>query len=210
MTEYSRHIEFYKVHEHSSFSRMAPESEWGNKKLAQLFLAKYWLTEEEYLKVWQPLQNKIFVKNIKLPDLLFTPNYKILVSKGGCLFTKEDFESLQKAVKPIADNYIIIIQATQDFTKGEPMFRLKFPANISWEEIISGNYISAVIFERNYNEYFVFSESASWGRYSANDCLHPIDITGYKPEYESLFKEQFPQSNEEQEEIMQLLRSQLS
>lgn len=64
----------------------------------------------------------------------------------------------------------------QEFTDGEPMFRMKFPVNITWEELTSGNYISAVLLEMSYNEYFVFGNSGSYGKYSANDYEHPMDM----------------------------------
>ncbi|HEV2830341.1 MAG TPA: hypothetical protein VGW31_00045, partial [Hanamia sp.] len=90
-------------------------------------------------------------------------------------------------------------------TEGEPMFRMKFPVNITWKELTSGNYISAVLLEMGYNAYFVFSGSGNWGKYSANDYDYPLDIIGFKPELAPIFQEYFKQPKEEREEIREWL-----
>jgi len=205
MTEYTRHIEHYLVHSHSAFSNLIPEEKWGNKDLAQRYLQKYWLEEQEYLKVWKPMQDSIFNQGKSLPDLIFRPEIELMVLRGGCLFAEDDFKKLQKAMRAVGDNYFVVIQHSQEFTRGEPMFRMKFPVRITWDELASGNYISAVLLEMSYNEYYVFSESGKWGKYSANDFRLPLDIVGFKPEYKSIFKKNFEQSSEEWEEIKEWL-----
>ncbi len=202
MKEYIRHINEYLNYWQSSFSKLVPENRWGNKKLAEEYLHKYWLSEHEYLSVWKPIQDKIFLNNKNLPDMVYRPRFEVIASRGGCLFVEEDFIQLQKAMKELSDDYFVIIQISQDFTDGEPMFRMKFPVDITWEELTSGNYISAVLLEMSYNEYFVFSESGNWGRYSANDYKYPVDIIGFKPDLASIFRKQFPQQNEYHIEVM--------
>jgi hypothetical protein len=205
MIEYIRHIDEYPNYGHSSFSTLVPSDQWGDKKLAEEYLRKYWLAEQEYLSVWKPIQDKIFVQGKSLPDLVYRPDFRMIALRGGCLFLKEDFKQLQRAMQEVGEDYFVIIQHSQDFTEGEPMFRMKFPVNITWEELISGNYISAVLFEMSYNEYFVFSKSGSWGKYSANDYEYPLDIIGFKPELAHIFQEHFSQPKEEREEIREWL-----
>lgn len=205
MIEYSRHLEEYLNYSHANFSKLVPQNLWGNKKLAEEYFKKYWLLEEEYQKVWRPIQNKIFIEGESLPNFIYSPDFKMIALRGGCLFAKEDFELLQKAMQEIDEKQFVIVQHSQEFTHGEPMFRMKYPVNITWEELVSGNYISAVLFEMNYNEYFVFGESANWGKYSANDYEYPLDIIGFKSEYATIFKEHFELSKEEQDEIREWL-----
>ncbi len=205
MIEYTRHIEEYSIHSHSSFTNLIPEEKWGNKDLAEKYLQKYWLTDQEYQKTWKPIQNRIFNQNKSFPDLIYRSEFEVIALRGGCLFAEEDFKQLQKAMEKVGDNHFVIIQHSQEFTEGEPMFKMKFPVNITWDELTSGNYISAVLLEMSYNEYFVFSKSGNWGKYSANDYEQPLDIIGFKPEYESIFREQFKQSQEEWEEIKEWL-----
>jgi len=205
MKEYARHVEEYLNYWHADFSKLIPSDEWGDRRLAEEYLQKYWLPEQEYLSVWKPIQDKIFIQGKCLPDLVYHPEFAIFALRGGCLFLEEDFLQLQKAIQKIGEKHFVIIQHSQEFTEGEPMFRMKFPANITWEELTSGNYISAVLFEMSYNEYFVFSESGKYGRYSANDHEYPLDIIGFKPELTPIFTDHFKKSKEEQEEIREWL-----
>jgi len=205
MKEYSRHVEEYLNYWLADYSKLIPQNQWENKELAEEYLQKYWLLEQEYLSVWKPIQDKIFIQRKCLPDLIFHPEFEMTALRGGCLFLEEDFSQLQKAMREIGEEYFVIIQHSQEFMEGEPMFRMKFPVNITWKELISGNYISAVLFEMSYNEYFVFSESGNWGKYSANDYEYPLDIIGFKPELASVFREHFKQSKEEREEIREWL-----
>ena len=205
MIEYARHLEEYINYWYGDFSKLVSESEWGDQKLAGEYLEKYWLAENEYQNVWKPIQDKTFIQQKGLPDLIFPSNFEMIPLIGGCLFVKEDFEQLQNVIKNIGETHFVIIQNTQDFTEGEPMFRMKFPIDVTWDEMITGNYISAVLFEMNYNEYFVFGASAKWGRYSATEYEYPLDIIGFDPKYNSIFKEQFNQTKKEKEEIKSFL-----
>lgn len=204
--EYRKHLEYYtESYWFSTSSTLVPSDQWGDKKLAEEYLQKYWLAEQEYLSVWKPIQDKIFVQGKSLPDLVYCPEFEMIALRGGCLFLEEDFKQLQKAMQEIGEEHFVIIQHSQDFMDGEPMFRMKFPVSITWEELTSGNYISAVLFEMSYNEYFVFSENGNWGKYSANDYQYPLDIVGFEPKLAHIFQEHFRQPKEEQEEIREWL-----
>lgn len=205
MIEYRSHLNFYRVYPHMHFSKLVKEKDWGDEKLAEKYLKKYWLPEQEYLRAWKPIQDKIFFEGKSLPNLIYHPEFEIIALNGGCLFMEEDFLQLQKVMQRVGEEYFIVIQHSQDFTEGEPMFRMKFPVNITWNEITSGNYISAVLLEMSYNEYFVFGSKGNWGKYSANDYENPLDIIGFKPELAHIFEEHFKQAKEEQEEIRELL-----
>jgi hypothetical protein len=205
MIEYIRHIDEYSDYRHSSFSALVPSDQWGDKRLAAEYLQKYWLAEEEYWNIWKPIQDKIFVQDKGLPELVYRAEFEMIALRGGCLFLEEDFKQLQIAMQDFGEEYFVIVQHSQDFTDGEPMFRMKFPVNITWEELTSGNYISAVLLEMSYNEYFVFGKSGNWGKYSANDYEYPLDIIGFKPELAHIFQEYFSQPKEEQEEIREWL-----
>lgn len=205
MKEYDKHLEVYKIHAQMHFSKLVPEKYWGNKELAENYLKKYWLSEQEYLRTWKTVQDSIFIQGKGMPDFVYNSDIEIIALMGGCLFIEEDFLQLQKVMQEIGEEYFVIVQHSQDFMKGEPMFRMKFPVNITWEELTSGNYISAVLLEMSYNEYFVFGSKGNWGKYSANDYEIPIDILGFMPELAHIFKEHFKQAKEEQEEVRELL-----
>ena len=180
MTEYSEHIAFYQNYKHTSYSALVPSDQWGDRQKAKAFLQKYWLTAHEYSTVWKPIQDRIFVSQENDTNSYFQPEFTLIKLVGGCLFLEADFKQLQKAMLAVGETHFVVIQTSQNFTQGEPMFRMKFPVEISWGELMSGNYISAVLFEMNYNEYIVFGNSGKIGKYAASDQLPAQDIIGYK------------------------------
>ena len=101
---------------------------------------------------------------------------------------EKDFLELQQAILQAGETHLIIVQKSQDFTDGEPMFRMKFPADISWQELTSGNFISSVLLELDYNEYYVFGATGKWGKYAATDYDFSMDIIGFKPDIFSVVK----------------------
>ena len=72
-------------------------------------------------------------------------------------------------------------------------------------KIDEGEGISYEMFLRPVRNYYIFGDSGNWGQYSANDYKTPLDILIFKPEYASIFKEQFKQSKKEQREIKKWL-----
>lgn len=208
MIEYIRHIEEYSKYWFSSFSKLTSESEWGNISLAESYLRKYWLSEEEYNAKWRSIQEGIFTGlDTSLPDLVFRKKYEMVALRGGCLFLKEDFEQLRECLLKIGETHLIIIENTFGGKLSEPSFRMKYPATISWEEITSGNFISSTIVEHLHKEFFVFGSDGKWGKYSATDYIWPLDIIGFSSDYGSIFREQFKQSEKEWKEIKEWLPS---
>ena len=202
MTEYSKIVDFYSNYWWQHFSNQTPEKLWGDKVAANAFLEKYWLNLNEYDQRWRAVQNAIFInQDSGLPAMLFAADFELIILKGGCLFVKEDFIKLQNAIMPSGDKYIFIIENSFGRKNEEPIFRMKFPANISWEELTSGNYISSVLIEMARKEYFVFGDTGNWGRYAANDYFPPLDILGMKNQFSSEFHTQFKQTPEEIKEM---------
>lgn len=205
MKEYQSLLDKYSFEGYSLYSTYIPRSEWGKKEIAQKYLEKYWLSQKEYENKWKPIQDKIFINQDKgLPELVFASEYEILALQGGVLFEESDFKQLQKCFKTIGDKFFVIIENTFGNTI-EPAFRMKYPADISWKELMSGNFISSVMCEMFHNEYFVFGESTEWGKYSANDYINALDLLGFTKKYRSLFKSNFEISQEEAHTIKQLL-----
>lgn len=174
--------------------------------VARKYLKKYHLSEEEYMRVWKPIQDLIFVNQNKgLPSMVFRSSFSLSAIYGGVLFVESDFERLRSSLRLLGDQHIIIIQ--NDFggdLKFTPL-RMKYPSDITWEELMSGNFISVALFEMFANEYFVFSESGKWGKYSANDYEQPLDIIGFKPDYEPVFRKSFEQLPQEWTKIKEWL-----
>jgi len=198
MKEYAPLLEAYS----HDYYKMFIGDELDNKIIAEQYFEKYWLPEQEYLTKWKPLQDQIFVDQRNgIHEAIYLSTFEMLALRGGVLFVQEGFEQLQSCIKTVGDKNIVIIQNTFGYISSPPPFRMKFPVDITWEEISSGDFISEAFLYVYLNEYFVFSESASWGKYAASDTIFPLDLIGFKPEHALVFKEQFKQSEEEREEM---------
>jgi len=185
MKEFTKHLKFYRVYGHSGLSKLVPENTWGDIELATSFLDKYWLNLSEYKSVWKPIQGYV-TRNSG-----FLENSKEINIDGGRLFTKDQFHKLQKCLLDIGEKEFVIIQIGQKFNSGEPQFRMKFPVNVTWEELIKGNYISAVLFEMPYNEYLVYGKKREWSRYSNNDHIEPFHLLKFDNKHEKYFHKHF-------------------
>ena len=171
--------------------------------MADEYLRKYYLPRNEYIDRWKPIQNSIFLNETQgLPDMIFQPEFSLLVARGGRLFDKEDFEALRSCMIDLGDKHMIIVQNDYNgIIEQDLLIRMKFPVDITWNEVMSGNYISTVIFEMFANGFFVFSESGIWGKYSDNEYENPLDIFGVREEFLPILKKHFKQAREEQEEL---------
>jgi hypothetical protein len=183
------------------------------RNLSEFFLKKYWLTNTEMLNFWIPIKNRIFnINSIDLPDLMFNKGFELIAQRGGILFTKEEYFALQNCMKVAGDKYFVLIE--NKFTRNTegdfPHLRFKFPADTTWEMLNNGDenfpdISSEAIFIMN-KHFFVFGDSGKWGKYAASDYHNtPLDIIGFKPNLNSIFKEQFKQSKEDQDEIREWL-----
>jgi hypothetical protein len=207
MNEYQEHLNEYKSEYYFTYSRLS-ENEWGNIKIAKAYLQKYWLSENEYKNFWLPIQRNIFNEHSNgLPSFMFCDGFQVFPLIGGVLFTKADFEALQSCMNTFGDTYFFVIQNSfeQIGSSLVPNFRMKYPANITWDELMGGNFISTVLFEMPHNDYFVFGSKGLWGKYVANDFDTPLDLIGVKSKYAPIFENKFPLSEEEKEVIKKVL-----
>jgi hypothetical protein len=180
---------------------------------AEAFFEKYWFNTDEYKEKWLSIQNSIFDHQAKhLPDLMFNDNYELLPLEGGNIFTsKEDFSTLQRCMREVGDNSFAVVENERVVIKFydpeggwgvTPFLRFKFPSEVSWEELMSGDPISVLLFQVQgaIKDYFVFGDGGNWGRYVANDYANPtaaplfstpLNIMGFKKEYSEVFRKNY-------------------
>lgn len=179
------------------------------------YFEKYWLSESEYKEKWFPVQTSIFNDQAKyLPDKIFNDDLELIYRSGGNIFVpNDDFMTLNNCMKQAGDEYFVVIQNINviveiyDAGKGwvvHPFLRFKFPADISWEEMMSGGYASMELFQGASKDYFLYGDSGVWGKYVANSWAHPsntvagtpLNIIGYKKTSAEIFKKNFPSETE--------------
>jgi hypothetical protein len=192
-----------------SIFSVAETREW-----TELYFDKYWLDGAEYSETWLPIQNSVFDSRAKhLPDLMFNPNFELLPLIGLNVFTSDkDFAAMQACMKQTGDKYFAVVQNKnvvvkvyygehgEDDWRVHPLLRFRFPVDISWDELMSGGYVSTELFQGAAKDYFVFGDSGNWGRYVANSYANPsaipmfstpLNIMGFRPEFVELFRESF-------------------
>jgi hypothetical protein len=167
-------------------------------------LEKYWLPSAEYDSKYKLIQDRIFVSQVWLPRFIFHEGYEILAFRGGCLFGEENFLKTQKCFKSVGDKHFFVIENTFEGRREaeEPVFRMKYPADITWDELTSGNFISAIIFDFLNKEFFVFGEGAAWGKHSSSSTTWPVNLVGFLPDYASLFRRVLSVPEAERSEIL--------
>jgi hypothetical protein len=165
---------------------------------AEGYFKKYWLDKKELDEVWLKIKNKIFNKDFhQLPDRVINQDIEVIILKGGIVLIEKEFIQFQSCMKRTGDKFFIVLE---DYDENNPPhisgppYRLKFPADITWEEMTSRgdpSFISYDVFMRPIRNYFVFGDSGAWGKYAGNDYEFPLDIVGFNKKYSSLFHDKF-------------------
>jgi hypothetical protein len=190
MKEYQSHIDIYSKYSAAAVGTDRYGDNWGNKQEAEAYLEKYWMPASEYDSHWHAIQNKVFVSDGFPEELIFAPKYELMAFRGGCLFTQDDFEMLRRCLNKTGDEYLFVVENAASDEK-EPPFRMRFPADIDWWEITSGNFISAMIVDFFNKDFFVFGDTACWGQYATVRYLWPLNLIGFLPECSGIFLAEF-------------------
>ena len=180
MTEYQEQLSFY--------------VEDKTRRDTERFFRKYWLSGDEYLSKWKPTEESTYaITGQRFPNVRFRREWSLIALRGGRIFAEEDFYSLQACMVETGDTYFAVVEHLDEINPyhGEPRLRFKFPADITWQELMSGGYVSQSLFEWPVKEYLVFGNSGMWGKVAANDYILPVDLIGYDPRYSAVFRLQF-------------------
>lgn len=208
MKEYTPILEEFSDRGYAMYSSTIPAPDWGNRKVAETYLEHYWLSRQDYESTWKAVLDRIFInQEIGLPQMVFAPVYRLQASRGGCLFVEEELMRLQECTQAVSDRFLFVIENTFGGRVKAPIFRMKFPSNISWCEINSGNFASAILLEMPHKEYFVFGDSGTWGKYIASDYDSPLDILGFTKDVANLFTSNIKVHAPEQYEVIHSLCS---
>ena len=76
---------------------------------------------------------------------------------------------------------------------------MKYPLDTGWDELMSGNFISAGLFKVSESNYYIFGDNGEWGMYVATEYIDeavnsagtPIRIIGFNPKYRMVFRDAF-------------------
>jgi hypothetical protein len=190
MKEFEDHLVVYNQnHPHQYFSDI-PEEEWGDVAAARTFLEKYWLNQDEYESIYVPILRKIFDINHFPPARNFHNDFHCFTVRGGALFGDFDFPWFIDCLNHVNEKNFIVIQNIYQYPCKEPAFRMKFPIDITYDELYSGNYISGVLIDMLCYDYFIFGETSTWGMYVAR-CFDDTVLIGCRLDVLDRFKTKY-------------------
>lgn len=191
MCEYSCLLDYYSAQEFASYSTMLAKQVWGDRNAAEVYLENYWMSSEEYQTRWQTIREAVFANECDgYPDVIVREGYQMIPLVGGKLFLETDFLQLQKCMLAAGNKTFAIIEHGFCGTMKDVHFRMRYPVNITWAELTSGNYVSSAMLELLHKDYFVVGDSTSLGKYAANQD-DSIDLLVFTPELAPVFREAF-------------------
>lgn len=175
------------------------------------YFREYWLEKHEYLRSWLPIQNSIFDSRAQcLPDFMFNQEFDLFALVGGDIFvSRDDFRSLQSCMREVGDTNFVIIQNKNIVFEGAVPTRFKYRTDVTWDELMSGGIVGSEHFRNGCKDYFLFGDSAAWGRYVANSwivpgnetSLNPINIMGFRKPFSQMFRNSFERIRRQEPEI---------
>lgn len=214
MNEYDEHLTRYEKYWMSGGSNYVSHEQWGDRALAESYLQKYWLPKAEYDKTWRSIQEKVFLPDVLYPEMVFRSGFHLMPVLGGCLYSRESFEHQRCALDRMNEQCFIVVQVGQGYDIDDPFFRMKYPSSLTWEEMMSGNYISSVIAEREFDDYYVFGERGDWGMFVNGGPYDTANILAFSSELTGIFMDCYPHGDilpveqlRELPQAYQLLRS---
>lgn len=155
--------------------------DWLDNKRSALFLEKYSFINKPLPPEWNLSKERVFNLPFKKEDYIYpTDVYKedfvSSCKKSGGLFDKTGYEALQRSLINLGENQLFI-EKEYEIYDPRPIY-LSLPVRLSWEELISGGFIVSFLFDFPHGFFFLFSPSAKWGLFVANDAKCDVEILG--------------------------------
>ncbi len=150
------------------------ESEEESYRKGKDFLQKYALDNDTFLMECVPTMRKIFRYGEKqeldlrqqLVTQFFHNEYLIFPYITTHIFLDEEhFLLTQSMGKALGESYIYIIEDETCEECHDAAFKLRFPVEVSWDELCSGGCVSDALFKVMHNCYYVFGDSGEWGKW---------------------------------------------
>ena len=204
-TKFRDQIETYK-HYWDIFS--ASRTEPPNILEAEKYLEKYAISNASYEEDWKELHNSVFDLSKRLPDMIFKKKFTFISLLGGGMFSEKDFEQFKTCLRELGESSFVIIQDTlalEQEGKIAHALNMHYPVDISWDEIMSGSFISIAVIDSYLDDYYLFGTSGEWGMYVTNTYIDtdvdpagsPIQILGFNPKHREIFRTSFKIPNDQ-------------
>jgi hypothetical protein len=164
--------------------------DWLDTGRSLRFLEKYSFIDKPLPPEWILSKERVYNLPFKKEDFLypthvFKDGFVSSCKQSGALFDKTGYEALQSSLINMGEKQLFI-EKVQECYDPRPL-SLSLPVRLSWEELLSGGFIVSFLIDFPHGFFFLFSPSALWGLFIANDALFDVEILGVKIKYQSCF-----------------------
>lgn len=182
--------EYYFTYSHLGDAEL---KRWGDAEVARIYLEKYFISPDNFQETWGSTQEELFDPATRnLDRLVFRKSTAVFPQIGGVALTSSSLKEIKLVMQEAGDKEFVLISSAESQNRSETLIlRMKYPITVSWEEVMSGGFISTVLFEMGHNDYFIFGKSGLWARYVANDYEIPIDLFSVDDSLVSAVKQYF-------------------
>ena len=214
MNEYSEILKIYSDAYYSIYCGVADMETWPQLEAAEQFLEKYWMLEKTYDDVWFPIFERIFGDiGYSVSEVQFPEQYVVGLMLGGCLFLESDYLAFTKYLLSIGEAEFAIVRFNNSAQFVDTGIRLVFPVGTSWEEFMSGGFVSKLVAFGTIGACFVVGRSGNWGIFTDNDAWYPYIAIGndrlLRKEMELAFGAQMKEFSFDSERLPRRLRRQV-
>lgn len=144
---------------------------------AYAYLRKYAIDEDEYCCQTLQLFRKVFRNmldanyNISSIDIasVFRSGFQSEVHVASPIFSKETYLLFQEMCSAYGDRMFYILEDELCEEDTAMVVKLKFPVSTTWNEIMSGEFLSNAILRTACRNYYMFGDSGKWGRWCDYD-----------------------------------------
>jgi hypothetical protein len=191
MAEFEHLLDKYQTEGWRLWSQRFTASDWGDIRAARLFLERYWLASIDFPD-WQRRAEDIFGPSVlSAADPTFRSDLVLRPMLGVVVLIERDWEALRRVGKAAGDSCIVLIGQAGSAEPDDPEIRLRFPIDATWADLMSGNFVSSIVFEMPYKEYLVLGDSARWGMFSASEHEFPFNVIGSIADLEPIVRREF-------------------
>ena len=164
--------------------------DWLDNKRSVKFLEEFSFINKPLPPEWNPSKEKVFNLPLNKEDYIYPTNvfkcdFVTSCKESSILFDKTEYEALQSSLINMGEKQLFIEKVQEPYDP-LPLF-LSLPIRLSWEELISGGFIASFLFDYQHGFFYLFSPSAQWGLFVADDAEYEVKILGVKKDYMPCF-----------------------
>lgn len=129
---------------------------------------------------------------------MFPNDFRTIIRVGGsAIYSEEYYKCLQLCMEAAGDQYFVVVEDHADEHDRSSVyttcpdewqaFHFKYPVTVSYQQIMSGKYLSEEVMLMGSRDYFLYGDSGKWGIYAGDDVLYSLHIVGFQSNLSDVF-----------------------